>query len=194
MNAPYTPLLLSDEDLVFNIQQGQNVEKAKEELSKRYYFRIYNLCSDWLKKDPYSQDMVQELFMHVFLKIQTFNHKAKFSTWLYSVAHNKCIDHLRKNKKKLFGEFNTAIENEFSEVNLEELNEEPLLNSEALNLALLKLKPLEYEILLKKFSANQSIKEIAKQYNFGESKVKMILLRARKKLKNHLELAVSGKG
>jgi RNA polymerase sigma-70 factor (ECF subfamily) len=46
------------------------------------------------------EDITQEIFIKAYQALNGYNPKLKFSSWIYRIAHNLCVDHLRKNSKK----------------------------------------------------------------------------------------------
>ncbi len=64
----------------------------------QYQDRIYNTCLGFLKNAEDAEDMAQEVFMQVFGSYDHFLGKSEVGTWLYKIAVNKCLEHLRKQK------------------------------------------------------------------------------------------------
>lgn len=77
-------------------------QKAYENLMKRYQPQIYHLMLKMVHSADEAQDLVQEAFMKAFASLPHFNYEYAFSTWLYKIASNNCIDHLRKKKLQMF--------------------------------------------------------------------------------------------
>jgi RNA polymerase sigma-70 factor (ECF subfamily) len=73
-------------------------QRAYEELMNRYRSQIYSLMYRMVHSSAESEDLVQEAFMKAFTSLKNFNYEYAFSTWLYKIATNNCIDHLRKKK------------------------------------------------------------------------------------------------
>lgn len=88
---------LSDEKLTIFISNGDVA--AFNELYNRYNERIlyYFYRMLWNDKEL-SQDFLQDLFMKIIDKLNTFNADRKFSTWIFSIAHNMCKNEYRKRK------------------------------------------------------------------------------------------------
>lgn len=89
---------LSDEDIVTKYINTKE-EQYWNALYKRYQSKVFATCIDILKDDQITYDVLQDIFIKVFRSIDTFNNKSKFSTWLYSITFNQCIDILRQEKK-----------------------------------------------------------------------------------------------
>ena len=149
-------------------------------LHNRYAPKIYSKCISLLKEEALAQDATQEIFMKIFLNLARFGEKAKFSTWVYSITYNYCIDYLRK-KKKQKSIFSDELENAPDIV--DEVKDEALLSMEVHQLK----KVLEHiptgdrAVLLMKYQDELSIKEIATILDKSESAIKMKIKRAKAK-------------
>ena len=84
----------TDEMLMVRYQRGDR--EAFVELVRRYQAPIYNFVIRHLHHPSAAEDVTQDVFMRVVQKAAEFKHEARFSTWLYTIARNLCIDHLRK--------------------------------------------------------------------------------------------------
>jgi RNA polymerase sigma-70 factor (ECF subfamily) len=87
---------LSDNDLLQSARNGD--EQAFTELVRRYgptvYGFSYKLCRDTHK----AEEAYQETFINVYRKLDQFDGKSKFSTWLYSIVANHCMMQHRRRK------------------------------------------------------------------------------------------------
>lgn len=72
-----------------------------EQLILAYEKQVYNIAFQYLKNQESAKDVSQEIFIKVYKYINKFNEKSKFSTWLYRIAVNACLDEIRKNKHEL---------------------------------------------------------------------------------------------
>jgi len=70
-----------------------------ELLYKRYSGKIFGKCISILKDEEHAEDATQEIFMKLLLNLSKFSGKSKFSTWVYSITYNFCIDVIRRRKK-----------------------------------------------------------------------------------------------
>jgi RNA polymerase sigma-70 factor (ECF subfamily) len=149
-------------------------------LHKRYAPKIYSKCISLLKDEALAQDATQEIFMKIFLNLSRFGEKAKFSTWVYSITYNYCIDYLRK-KKKQKSIFSDEIENAPDIV--DDVRDEELLSMEVhqLKKVLNKIPDGDRAVLLMKYQDDLSIKEIAGILDKSESAIKMKIKRAKAK-------------
>ena len=81
------------------------VEKKRHDdfgiLYDRYAEKVYHNCISFVKDVDLAQDLAHDVFLKTFLNLAKFEGKSKFSTWLYSLTYNFCIDYLRKNNKTM---------------------------------------------------------------------------------------------
>jgi len=81
------------------IQNCQNGDKtAFEQLFHRYKEQVYNVAYRMTNNREDALDLTQEIFLRAYHKINKFNFRSAFSTWLYKLAVNFCIDEHRKRK------------------------------------------------------------------------------------------------
>lgn len=73
-------------------------QDAFGEIVELYKNSIYQLCYRMLGNRHEAEDMAQEAFIRAFINIKSFNQDLKFSTWLFRIATNLCIDRMRKKK------------------------------------------------------------------------------------------------
>jgi RNA polymerase sigma-70 factor, ECF subfamily len=83
--------------LLTKARQG-NVQ-AFEELSGSYYTKVYNICYRMLNNPDDALEQAQETFIKAFRYIKDFKGNSSFSTWIYRIATNTCLDFIRKNNK-----------------------------------------------------------------------------------------------
>jgi len=75
-------------------------QKAYEMLLNRYQNGVYNMIYQMIKNREETEDLVQESFIKAFKSLESYNDSYAFSTWLYKIAFNHCIDAIRKKKLK----------------------------------------------------------------------------------------------
>lgn len=85
---------LSDEELLACFNDGD--AGAFEVLLARYRRPIYNFILRSVRDREKAEDLLQEVFLKIIQRSQDFQGKSKFSTWLYTIARNLCIDTSRK--------------------------------------------------------------------------------------------------
>lgn len=88
---------LEDAVLVTRIHSGDMA--AFELLVERYQDRVYGLALGMLRDDTDAQDVVQDTFLNVFRKLDTFRGDSAFSSWLYRIAANNAMMRLRSRRR-----------------------------------------------------------------------------------------------
>lgn len=84
----------TDEALMIRFQSGDRSAFAL--LVRRHQRPLYNFALRQLRSAPGAEEIVQDAFVRVVQNAADFKHEARFSTWLYTIARNLCIDQLRK--------------------------------------------------------------------------------------------------
>lgn len=70
--------------------------EAFAELVRRHKTPIFNFVLRQVRHSNTAEDVTQDVFLRVVQNASEFKHEARFSTWLYTIARNLCVDHLRK--------------------------------------------------------------------------------------------------
>jgi RNA polymerase sigma-70 factor, ECF subfamily len=86
----------ADNDLIKQFLAGR--EQAFEDLVYRYERKVYSLCYQYVGNQEDALDLAQETFLRVYRFLPRFRFDAAFSTWIYRLAVNTCLDFLRKEK------------------------------------------------------------------------------------------------
>jgi len=89
---------LKDEDIIRLILKGD--DELYSELIDRYSSKLYSTAYSYTHNHEEARDIVQEIFIKAYNGLCSFKADAKFSTWLYRIAVNACIDWSRKKKSK----------------------------------------------------------------------------------------------
>ncbi|MEZ4387591.1 MAG: sigma-70 family RNA polymerase sigma factor [Candidatus Krumholzibacteriia bacterium] len=85
-----------DLKLIRRCKRGE--EAAFQEVLARYRAPIYNLCWRMTRNDEDARDLAQEVFIKVFRLLDRYDEQYAFSSWLFRIASNHCIDHLRRQR------------------------------------------------------------------------------------------------
>ena len=173
---------MSDEDLVKGIV-ANNDTLLFEILYDRYSKVVYNKCLGFSKSGQEAEDLTQDVFLKLFVKLSSFKGKSKFSTWLYAFTYNHCVNYVTRNTAKKIEKQSVSsdtIENIGEDV--DSTREFESMRVEQLKHVMELISPDEKMILLLKYQDNLSIKELSQALEIGESAVKMRLKRAKEKL------------
>ncbi len=171
---------VSDEELVKNYLETQE-SRYFDKLYVKYSNKVFSKCISLLKNEALAQDATQDIFLKIFLNLAKFGGKSKFSTWIYSITYNYCIDLIRKAKKEK-NIFSEDIEN--APDLAEEVPDSALLEIEVkkLKIILEKIPVGDKAVLLMKYQDDMSIKEISESLEKSESAIKMKIKRAKHKV------------
>lgn len=156
---------------------------AFAKLVDRYKDLVYTLTLRMMKHKEEAEEAAQDTFIKVYKSLNKFKGDSKFSTWIYRVAYNTCLDRLKKNKRQQY----TVEINEYTEHQLKTLDN-ALDQMEAKDREqsiqdCLALLPSEDSFLLTLYYFEElSLDEIGKIVDLKPNNVKVKLFRSRKKL------------
>jgi len=172
---------IPDDELIDLYLASQSQEHFSM-LYGRYSDKVYSKCLSLLKNEAAAQDAAQDVFLKIFLNLAKFNKKSRFSTWVYSITYNYCIDYLRRKKKE-----KTILtdDDEGQDPIEEDFDEKEILEMEIERLAFIldKIPEQDKMVLLMKYREDLSIKDISKAFGKSESAIKMKLKRAKNKVR-----------
>lgn len=173
-------LKISDNELISRYLVDQNPEYFTT-LYRRYGGKVFAKCITMLGDEGLARDAVQDIFIKVFLNLSRFSEQSSFSTWLYSITYNFCIDLIRK-KKKIPIQFAEDVGRMSNEV-VEDVPDSVLLEmkQERLEKVLEQMPEGDRLILLMKYMDDMSIKDIADFFSKTESAIKMQIMRAKQR-------------
>ena len=167
---------------------------AFESLVLHYQGQIYRLCFRMTGNSEDAQDMTQEAFLKAWKNLSTFQFDSAFSTWLYRLASNCCLDLLRSMKRKPTVSLTAETEDEDGEIidvadDAPSPEEEAIVSQERddLRKALALLDDEQRQILILRVVNDLSYTEIAEVLNIKEGTVKSRLSRARDNLRKKLD-------
>jgi len=174
---------------------------AFEQLVLLYGKRIYNYCYRMTENKEDAEDTAQEVFIKAYRSLNGFKRNSSFSTWLFSIAYNACIDILRKKKLVIvpIAGHDEDSKNQIAELasNEPSVEEEVLMNERknAVHKAIAKLKPEYRTVILLREIDGLSYDEIASVLNIPLGTVKSYISRARDELRTSLinEIGKDGK-
>jgi len=180
---------LSDAELVSSVAGGR--DGGFEELVRRYQRPIISYVYRMLGDYEASLDVSQEVFIKVYNSLDRYSCDYKFSTWLYRIAHNAAIDHLRRNSVSTQsletenGDGAYQIQIESAQPTPEQERERSEWRTEIE--AVVKCLPAAYrDLILLRHSRDLSYEEIAEVTGLPLGTVKNRLFRAREMMRGLL--------
>lgn len=195
--AQGTLLALDDETLAqLFVEDVVRYNQAFDILVARYQDRVYGLCLRMMRNAEEAEDQAQEVFIKIYRFLGRFEGRARFSTWLYRIAVNTCLDALEKRQRRP-----QAADTEWSELGetlaldlnrsswQPETPEQHALQTEQtalLHQALAALDEPYRQALIQRELEGLSYQEMASLAQAGLSAMKMRVHRGRKALANVL--------
>lgn len=194
LNANLSEKAQHDFKLVRNaIDKGD--QKAYAELMVRYRDSVYFMLLKMVNNKDDADDLTIEAFGKAFKRLDQYTPNYAFSTWLFKIASNNCIDFIRKKKKNTFSIDKTFENEEGSEMAMDLRSEmldpeEKVMKKQKVKLmreVVDKLKPRYRTLVELRYFEELSYEEIAAQLSLPLGTVKAQLFRAREFLYNILK-------
>ncbi len=186
---------LDDPDTLLMIEFSKGDKSAFEHLMKKYFSRVMNFIYRFTNNRDIAEELTQEVFIKVYNSGKNYVPKAKFRTWLYTIARNISLNEIRRNNNSslsldtsIYKDFNgyTYITNDNAEPADHNLSREEISDVIRTAISLLP-KNQRIAVILRRYD-NFSYEEIASTMGMSVSAVKSLLSRAREKLRNTLSL------
>jgi RNA polymerase sigma-70 factor (ECF subfamily) len=181
---------LGDEQLMQNIQQGD--VSAFNELYERYSKRLlFYFFRELGGDEEKAQDFLQELFLKIVEKPTLFCTERKFSTWIFTVAHNMCKNEYRRLEIRNVVDNNVDVNEISSDIGSDYHPAERNIDQEAFENALMaeleKLEDGHRSTFLLRFQQNLTLKEIGDILGCSEGTIKSRLFYTTHKLASRLK-------
>ena len=182
--------IVEDEILVAQFQAGR--QDAFDELMKRYKQKIYSYLLRSVKNYEDAEELTIEVFFKVYRALGKWRPQARFSTWLYKIAHNLAIDHHRSKSRHLTYSLDDE-ELSLDEPTAVDLRSNPEWQAEEgdrhriIRAAVDQLSPKQKAVFMLNRYEGLQINEITEVLGMAEGTVKIHLHRAMKKLKTLLQ-------
>lgn len=176
----------------------QGVEPAFHELVHRYERPVFSLLYRMVRDRALAEDLAQETFVKVLNGIRSYRPEYKFSSWIFKIANNAAIDHLRRKSLDTLSldgsplaetpderdatalQVGSPIESPLDEVAARELGT-------AIERAIARLRPEYRACILLRHVEGYSYEEIAQSLDLPLGTVKTYIHRARNELRGYLE-------
>jgi RNA polymerase sigma-70 factor (ECF subfamily) len=180
----------ADEDLVVRALDGD--EHAFTMLVRRYQRRVTAFLGQMVGDIELARELAQECFLRAWSALDRFDSRYRFTTWLFRIAHNLGIDHLRRRKLQTISLSREDRDGEDLELDLPDLEKDPLGHlqnrelADSLRSVINDLRPEYRELVLLRHFAALSYQEIADLKGMPLGTVKNKLFRAHTVLRTAL--------
>ncbi len=182
----------ADLKIISRCKRGE--EAAFREILARYRAPVYNLCWRMTRNEEDARDLGQEIFIKVFRLLDRFDEQYAFHSWLFRIATNHCIDHLRRQRLRFLSydrDGGSADEDEVMQVASEAPSPDVVLQRreavEKLEEVIAELPPHYRVITLLRHDQQLSYEEIAESLSLPLGTVKARIHRARNMIQQLLE-------
>jgi len=168
----------TDQDLVNDFREGDDL--AFVVLYNRHKRNLVFFCFKMVQDQNTAEDIAQEAFLKVYLKRTKLQRDGNFKSFIFTIARNLCLNHLRNHKNNVVLDTETVLKNELF---VEDPFHKNIDKNDILTRALAQMSVNYRELLILREYEGFSYGEIAVLTNLSESAVKSKLFKARKKLR-----------
>lgn len=184
----------AQEDYLMVKRAVEGDQSAYRALIKRYKIPVSQIVFKIIRDKREVEDLTQEVFIKAFQHLADFKYGNQFASWLFKIANNHCLDHLRKKKLQTYSiqelRFQGEDESEFEipdstyEPDLKMLREQ---KSKLIKDAINSLPEKYREVIILRHQEEMSYEEVARKVNLPVNTVKVHLYRARELLYKYLK-------
>jgi RNA polymerase sigma-70 factor (ECF subfamily) len=196
MAAPLDLATATDQEVVERARDG--AEPAHRELVRRYQRPVFSLIYRMVRDRELAEDLAQETFVKVLNALERYRPEFKFSSWVFKIANNQAIDHLRKKELDTLSleggpDATTADRIEATALQIGDTTESPLEElvarelGSAIEHAISRLRPEYQSCIVLRHVEGRPYEEIAKMLELPLGTVKTYIHRARAELREFLD-------
>ena len=180
---------LNDEDLLARFradsERGESGAKWIDELFQRYHRKVAAWCYRFTGDRESAADLAQEIFLRVFRNLDSFQGSAKFSTWLYTIARNHCVNEMRSRQPVEALDFDVADSGATSI--LESMEQEESIHVMR-SLIEENLDPVEKKVMVMHFASGISLEAVSRHLGLtNASGARAHIVSAKRKLARAME-------
>jgi len=184
------PMEKKDEEMMLDYQTGD--QEAVGMIFQKYKTPIFNFCLRLLGNRADAEEASGEVFLALIANKNTYDSSARFSTWLYTIAHNKCVDQIRRRKRLVSLWFSSPEKDGYEQLEpadtdasaSEELDKKLVISQ--VRLAINNLPYEQREAIILRQYLDLSYEQISQILNCSLEKVKVLIFRAKERLKDRL--------
>lgn len=179
-----------EQDIIQRVLAGE--ASAFEKLITKYQPRVFATARKYARRDSEVEDIVQEIFIKAFKKLNTYRSKAPFEHWIMTISVRTCYDYLRSHQRNKISNFSDVTQDDFDLLDVLGENEHPNRENQDAVRKLIhdlmeQLNPAARMVITLLDIEGRSVKEIAKLTGWSVSLVKVRAFRARQEMRKLLE-------
>lgn len=204
-NPLFVLLLENDESLMKKVIHS-DTKKSQDAFGKlfhRYKDKMLGYCISMVKNKSVAEELAHEIFLKAYKKRESYDDQYKFSTWIWTIARNTCLDYLKKKKdyslEDIYGgssdEDSTNYEDRIEDESMS--IEESLIekaNKEIIEKCLEHMKDGQKEAIVMRVFSEMSHTEMASELKISEQAVKSLINRAKVSLVNCVQNCLEEQG
>jgi len=174
----------TETDILHQIQQPDTKDAGYRKLLSNYQEQVYWQIRRMVHDHATADDVCQEVFIKVYRHIDRFARKSSLATWIYRIAHNEALSHLRKLKRRQLEDISDHSER------LELMSEDPYFDAEgalaALHVAIQGLPVRQKQVFSMRYFDEMSYAQIAEVLEVSVGALKASYHHASKKIESSL--------
>lgn len=184
---------MNEQSIIRRLKKGDSLALAG--LMDIYQDYVFTIAMRMVKTRETAEEITQDVFVKVYNKIETFEARSKFSTWIFTIVYHSCLNYLQK-KQIVFPEssfinqqFDGDESSDFESADIRDMSDSSQLNSEKQEILWRAIDQLNADqgVIISLYYLQQfSVKEIAEIMNIPSNTVKTHLHRARGNLRDIL--------
>jgi len=186
------PIEMTDSEFIQAVRSGDS--NAFKPLVERYQQLVFRTAMGFLHQQEEAEDLTQDIFIRAWQSIDNYSGDAAFSTWLYKITVNQCLNHLRRKKRQEFFSFAEDLFDQLINKVSEEINPDAQVEEnerdQQIKAAIDSLSEKQRTAFVLSRYEELPQKEIAHIMNTSEGAVEQHLQRARKSLQKKLAFLV----
>ncbi|MDP4277016.1 MAG: sigma-70 family RNA polymerase sigma factor [Bacteroidota bacterium] len=163
-------------------------EKAFRQIVEQHQQQVYSLAFRLLCNEEEAKDIVQETFIRIWLKLDDYDQTRKFTTWLYAIATNLCLDKLKHARRSTCYQ---ASDEELTKLIDPEDIEKTVINSELCRLILAltnELTPKQRIVFTLRDLEELDVEEVSRITGLSASQIKSNLFLARQAIRKKINI------
>lgn len=180
-------MALSDQEIIAAVLRGETQGFAQ--LVDRYQSYVFTLAFRMTQSREDAEEIAQDTFVKAYRSLADFKGSAKFSTWLYTIAHNTGITYLRKKKIQVQSIDEErgmhAADQQASDMRSDRVEEKS--RQQMVRKAISMLSADDAQLITLFYQGDQTLQEIGQVMGLDPNTVKVRLFRARQRLKEKME-------
>ncbi len=179
------PVIVDDNDLVFQFKNGINKESAFTQIIKKYQEKLYWHIRRMVVEHDDANDVLQNLFIKVWSNLDAFREDSQLYTWLYRIATNESLTFLNKQKKQTLISFSNEISNLSNKIEADSYFDGNKLEWK-LQLAIQKLPEKQRAVFMLRYFEEMPYEKMSKVFNTSEGALKASYHHAVKKIEQFI--------